>query len=155
MNRVFGRMSLTLVIMIVFGILITAGCTSESAPDETETLPLTTQGTIATAARINVMDFNPMVEKGNDVVFTGDVFGGAKSMVITIYYVCGMGASNCPSPASLYNTADFIAKKEVTINEDASFSSKITTSEYRSGMYVAFLELPTGLYRSYAFTITA
>jgi hypothetical protein len=154
MNRVFGRKALTLVIVIVFGILITAGCTSESAPDETGTPP-TTQGTVTREPLIYVMDFNPMVEKGNDVVFTGNAFGGAKSLVITIYYVCEMEASNCPNPASLYKMADFIEKKEVTINEDASFSSKIPTSEYRSGMYVAFLELPTGQYSSCAFTIIA
>ncbi len=86
-------------------------------------------------------------------MFKGNVSGDLKSLTIMTYYVCQLDASDCPSPKSLYNTTNYIDKKIVPVNADSSFSQNMSTSAFKEGLHVAFLELPTGKYSTLVFKV--
>lgn len=156
MSQISRMKVFSLLLVMVLGTLLIAGCVSSPAqhttPPLTSTLQKTTmtpaptlQGNLSAAQpRLSVPTFRYTVPRGEDVLFKGNVSGDFKFLTITTYFVCTLDASECPSPKSLYNTTNYIDKKIVPVNGDSSFSSNLSTSELKPGLYVSFPELPTG-----------
>jgi len=163
MNQLARMKIFSFLLVMLLGTSLIAGCTSGPAPQTTPTPPPALQGTTAPASPVTASAVQPHISatvqkfeymRGEDVIFTIFVQGGAKSLTITTYYLCVTDAPICPKPQSLHNTAGFTDKKVVPVSADSPFSAGIGTSAYKQGTYVAFLELPAGQYTSLMFIIT-
>jgi hypothetical protein len=162
MNQVARMKVFSLLLVMLLGTSFIAGCTSAPSPKTTQTNAPTLQGTTAPVSPVTASAVQPQISasvqkfeymRGEDVIFTVFVQGGAKSFTITTYYLCVTDAPICPKPQSLHNTAGFTDKKVVPVNADSPFNAGIGTSAYKQGTYVAFLELPAGQYTSLMFII--
>lgn len=166
MNQAARLKLVSCLLVMVLGISLMAGCSSVPTPKPTPPATPAVQGTAtvtSSAGQGAAATGDPFItgtskkieyNRGEDVSIYGNVQGGtAKSVTVTTYYLCPVDAPVCPKPQSMHNAAGFTEKKVIPVNADSWFSANLSSSAYKPGAYVAFLESPTGKYTSLMFLI--
>ena len=155
-----------LIIVVVIGTCLITGCTSKSVSIQTTPPPSNPKDTIQTAtpsttgtqgtvssggpysSYISDHSFRTIeshqIKRGQDIQFKGLVEGGAKSLTITVLFVCD-DPTNCPNAGcERRGTCTKVTKVTVPVNADTTYSINVSTMGYKPGEYRGYLELPTG-----------
>lgn len=152
-----------LLVVMLIGSCLIVGCASKTVSIQTIPPPTTSKITIQTAIpsptdmkgtvsslRSFIEDHSlrsvdgHQIKRGQDIQFEGIVQGGAKSLTITVLFVCE-DPTNCPNAGcERRGTCTHVTKVIVPVNADTSYSINVSTIGYKTGEYRGYLELPTG-----------
>ena len=116
MNQLARMKIFSFLLVMLLGTSLISGCVVQVRHPRQRQPPLLCRGQRAPASPVTASAVQPHISatvqkfeymRGEDVIFTLFVQGGAKSLTITTYYLCVTDAPICPKPQSLHNTDRF------------------------------------------------